>query len=100
MVSDLIASLIVFIDQLVLSHASLSAALSDMAQWCYDLEEKCLRNQADLTQRCSALEEKYSQGQANLAQVSASLDGTRSLNSSLNAQLDSERMAHEVNSLG
>jgi hypothetical protein len=53
LVCDLIASLIVFIDHLVLSHASLSAALSDMAQWCYDLEEKCLRNQADLTQRCS-----------------------------------------------
>jgi CHASE2 domain-containing sensor protein len=28
------------------------------------------------------------------------LDGARSLNSSLNAQLDSEKMAHEVNSLG
>jgi chromosome segregation ATPase len=100
LVCVLIASLTVFIDHLVLSHASLSAALSDMAQRCSELEEKYLRNQVDLTQRCSALEEKYSQGQANLAQVSASLDGTRSLNSSLNAQLDSERMAHEVNSLG
>lgn len=94
LVCDLITCLIVFIDHLVLSHASLLAALSDMAQRCSELEEKCLRNQADLTQRCSNLEEKYSQSQADLAQVSASLNGTRSLNSSLNAQLDSERMAH------
>ena len=60
----------------------LSAALSDMAQ------------------RCSDLEEKYSQSQADLAQTSAFLDGARSLNSSLNAQLDSEKMAYEVNFLG
>jgi hypothetical protein len=78
----------------------LSAALSDMAQRCSELEEKYLRSQADLTQQCSDLEEKYSQGQADLARISTSLDGARSLNSSLNAQLDSERMAHEVNSLG
>jgi hypothetical protein len=78
----------------------LSAALSDMARRCFELEEKYLRSQADLTQWCSDLEEKYSQGQADLARVSASLDGTRSLNSSRNAQLDSKRMAHEVNSLG
>jgi predicted nucleic acid-binding Zn-ribbon protein len=71
-----------------------------MAQRFFELEEKYLRNQANLTQRCSDLEEKYSQGQADLAQVSASLDGARSLNSSLNAQLDYERMVHEVNSLG
>ena len=61
---------------------SLSAALSDMAQ------------------RCSNLEEKYSQSQFDLAQPSAFLDGARSLNSSLNAQLDSEKMVHEVNFLG
>jgi hypothetical protein len=64
------------------------------------LEEKYSRSQADLTQRCSDLEGKYSQSQADLAQTSVSLDGARSLNSSLNAKLDSERMAHEVNSLG
>jgi hypothetical protein len=51
----------------------LSAALSDMAQ------------------RCSDLEEKYSQSEADLAQTSAFLDGARSLNSSLNAQLDYEK---------
>jgi hypothetical protein len=100
LVCDLIASLPIFIDHLVLSHASLLAALSDMAQRCSKLEEKYLRNQADLTQRCYDLEEKYSQSQADLAQLSASLDGARYLNSFLNAQLDSERMAHEVNSLG
>jgi chromosome segregation ATPase len=100
LVCNLIASLTVFIDHLVLSHASFSAALSDTAQRCSELEEKYPQNQTDLTQRCSDLDEKYSQSQADLAQVSASLDGTRSLNSSLSAQLDSERMAHEVNSLG
>jgi hypothetical protein len=70
-----------------------------MARRCSELEKKYLRSQADLTQRCSDLEEKYSQGQADLARVSASLDDARSLNSSLNAQFDSERVAHEVNSL-
>jgi hypothetical protein len=78
----------------------LSAALLDMARRCSELEEKYLQSQADLTQRCFDLKEKYSQGQADLARVSASLDGARSLNSSLNAHLDSERMALEVNSLG
>jgi hypothetical protein len=77
----------------------LSAALSDMARRCSELEEKYLRNQADLARRDSDLEEKYSQGQADLARVSASLDDACSLNSSLNAQLDSERTTYEVNSL-
>jgi hypothetical protein len=45
---------------------------------------------------CSNFEEKYSQSQTDLAQTSAFLDSACSLNSSLNAQLDSERMAHEV----
>jgi hypothetical protein len=54
----------------------------------------------DLAQRCSDIEEKYSQSQSELIQNSAFLDGARSLNSSLNAQLDSEKMAHEVNFLG
>ena len=48
----------------------------------------------------SNFEEKYSQSQVDLAQTSAFLDSARSLNSSLDAQLDSERMAHEVNFLG
>ena len=45
------------------------------------------------------LEEKYSQGQTDLAWVSASLDDAHSLNSSLSAQLDSERAANEVSLL-
>ena len=42
------------------------------------------------------LEGKYSQGQIDLAWVSASLDDANSLNSSLSAQLHSERAANEV----
>jgi hypothetical protein len=61
---------------------SLSAALSDMAR------------------RCSNFEEKYSQSQTDLVQTSAFLDSACSLNSSLNAQLDSKRMGHEVNFFG
>jgi hypothetical protein len=76
-----------------------SAALSDMARQCSELEKKHLQSQADLTQRYSDLEEMYFQGQTNLARVSALLDDAHSLNSSLNAQLHSERMAYEVDSL-
>jgi hypothetical protein len=47
----------------------------------------------------SELEEKYSQGQMDLARVSASSDDANSLNSSLSAQLDSERVASEVSLL-
>jgi hypothetical protein len=46
-----------------------------------------------MAQQCSDLEEKYSQSQADLAQTSGFLDSARSLN----AQLDSKKMAHEVN---
>jgi hypothetical protein len=53
----------------------------------------------DMVQRYSELEGKYSQGQIDLAQVSASLDDANSLNSSLSAQLDSERVANEVSLL-
>ena len=53
-----------------------------------------------MTRRYSELEEKYSQGQIDLARVSASLDDANSLNSSLSAQLDSERAANEVSLLG
>ena len=53
----------------------------------------------DVTRRYSELEEKYSQGQIDLARVSVSLDDANSLNSSLSAQLDSEREANEVSLL-
>jgi hypothetical protein len=64
-----------------------------------ELEEKHLQYQTDSTRRYSELEEKYSQGQVDLARVSAFLDDTNSLNSSLNAQLDSERAVNEVSLL-
>jgi hypothetical protein len=53
----------------------------------------------DMVWRYSELEEKYSQGQMDLARVSASLDDANLLNSSLSAQLDSERVANEVSLL-
>jgi len=43
----------------------------------------------------SELEEKYSQGQTELAQVSASLNDASMLNSTLRAQLDSEKVTCE-----
>jgi hypothetical protein len=52
----------------------------------------------DMARQYSELE-KYSQGQIGLARVSASLDNANSLNSSLSAQLDSERAANEVSLL-
>jgi hypothetical protein len=54
---------------------------------------------SDLARRCSDTAKKYTQSQANLSQTSAFLDSSRALNSSLNAQLDSKKMAYEVNSL-
>ena len=52
-----------------------------------------------LIQRGSDAEERYTQSQADLNQVSAFLDNAWTLNSSLNAQLDSEKMADEVDFL-
>jgi hypothetical protein len=70
-----------------------------MARRNSELEEKHLQHQTDSTRRYSKLEEKYSQGQIDLSQVSTSLDDTHSLNSSLNAQLDSKKAANEVSLL-
>jgi hypothetical protein len=53
----------------------------------------------DMVRRYYELEEKYSQGQMDLARVYASLDDANLLNSSLNAQLDSKRVANEVSLL-
>jgi hypothetical protein len=50
-----------------------------------------------MTQQYSDLKEKYSQGQTELARVSASLNDVNTLNSTLNAQLDSEKVATESN---
>jgi hypothetical protein len=52
-----------------------------------------------MARRYSELEEKYSQGQMDLVRVSASLNDANSFNSSLNAQIDSERVANEVSLL-
>jgi hypothetical protein len=52
-----------------------------------------------MVRRYSELEERCSQGRIDLAQVFASLDDANLLNSSLNAQLDSERVASEVSLL-
>jgi hypothetical protein len=51
-----------------------------LIRWCFDAEERCAKSQVDLNQ------------------VSAFLDGARTMNSALTAQLDSEKRAHEVNS--
>jgi hypothetical protein len=50
----------------------------------------------DMARRYSNLEEKYSHGQTNLARVSASLNDANMLNSSLNALLDSKKVANEL----
>jgi hypothetical protein len=52
-----------------------------------------------LTLQFSDAEEKYTRSQAHLNQTFAFLDSVRTLNSSLNAQLDSEKIAYEVNFL-
>jgi hypothetical protein len=49
-----------------------------------------------MPRRYSNLEEKYSQGQMDLAQVTASLNVANMLNSTLNAQLDSKKVANEL----
>jgi uncharacterized protein YlxW (UPF0749 family) len=70
----------------------LDCFLPDMAWQYSDLEEKHSQGQAELVRRCSDLEEKYSQSQTELAQVSASLNDANTLNSTLRAQLDSEKV--------
>jgi hypothetical protein len=62
-----------------------------MAQQISVLEEKHSQGQAELVRRCSDFEEKYSQSQTELGQVSAALNDANLLNSTLRAQLDSEK---------
>ena len=73
----------------------LDCFLTDMARQYSDLEEKHSQGQTELARRCSDLEEKYSQGQTELARVSASLNDANTLNSTLHAQLDSEKVTCE-----
>jgi hypothetical protein len=67
----------------------------DMARQYSNLKEKHSQGQAKLVWWCSNLEEKYSQSQTELAQVSASLNDANTLNSTLRAQLDSEKVTCE-----
>ena len=67
-----------------------------MARQISVLEEKNSQGQAELVQRCSDFEEKYSQSQTELAQVSAALNDAKTLNSTLHAQLDSEKVTYET----
>jgi hypothetical protein len=69
--------------------------LLDMARQYSDLEEKHSQGQAELARRYSDLEEKYSQSQTELTRVSASLNDANTLNSTLRAQLDSEKVTCE-----
>ena len=71
----------------LLDHFSL-----DMARQFSVLEEKHSQNQAELVRWCSDFQEKYSQSQTELAQVSAALNDANVLNSTLRAQLDSEKV--------
>jgi hypothetical protein len=49
-----------------------------------------------MVRRYSDLKEKYSQGQTELAQVSTCLNDANALNSTLHAQLDSEKVTNEL----
>jgi uncharacterized protein YlxW (UPF0749 family) len=73
----------------------LDCFLLDMARQFSVLKEKHYQSQAELVRRCSDFEEKYSQSQTELAQVSADLNDANMLNSTLRAQLDSEKVTYE-----
>jgi hypothetical protein len=78
----------------ILTHL-LDCFLTDMARQYSDLEEKYSQGQTELARWCSNLEEKYSQGQTELARVSSSLNDVNMLNSTLHAQLNSEKVTCE-----
>jgi hypothetical protein len=67
-----------------------------MARQISVLEEKHSQDQAEPVRRCSDFEEKYSQSQTELAQVSATLSDANTVNSTLRAQLDSEKVFYEA----
>jgi hypothetical protein len=67
-----------------------------MARQISVLEEKHSQGQAELVRRCSDFEERYSQSQTELGRVSAALNDANTLNSTLRAQLDSEKVTHET----
>jgi hypothetical protein len=87
-----------YLTNLLYSWTSLlDCFLTDMARQYSDLEKKYSQGQAELARQYSDLEEKYSHGQAELARVSASLNDANTLISTLHAQLDSEKVATELN---
>jgi hypothetical protein len=49
-----------------------------------------------LIRRCSDAEERCAQNQVDLDQVTTFVNGTRAMNSSLNAKLDSKMRSHGV----
>jgi hypothetical protein len=67
----------------------------DMARQFSVLEEKHSQSQAKLVRRCSDFEGKYSQSHTELAQASPVLNDANMLNSTLRAQLDSEKVTYE-----
>jgi hypothetical protein len=85
------AAVIPFIDP----NSQLPFAGNHMARQFSVLEEKHSQSQAELVRRCFDFEEKYSQSQTELAQVSAALNDANMLNSTLRAQLDSEKVTYE-----
>jgi uncharacterized protein YlxW (UPF0749 family) len=68
----------------------------DMARQFSVLEEKHSQSQAELVRRCSDFEEKYSQSRTELTQATAALNDANTLNSTLRAQLDSEKVTYET----
>ena len=75
---------------------SLDCFSLDMARQFSVLEEKHSQSQAELVRRCSDFEEKYSQSQTELAQAYAALNDANTLNSTLRARLDSEKVTYET----
>jgi hypothetical protein len=67
----------------------------DMARQFSVLKEKHSQSQDELVRRCSDFEGRYSQSQTELAQASAALNDANMLNSTLRAQLDSEKVTYE-----
>jgi hypothetical protein len=67
-----------------------------MARQISVIEERHSQGQAELVRQCSDFEEKYSQSQTELTQASAALNDANMLNSTLRAQLDSEKVTYET----
>ena len=95
LVSAFLPPFVYFIKLLLNLTLLLDCFSLDMARQFSVLEEKHSQSQAELVRRCSDFEEKYSQSQTELAQVSAALNDANMLNSTLRAELDSEKVTYE-----